>query len=556
MSDSGQENVYSSGTITRQLQFPRRHTKVKPSRKRSPARAPRQSTLTQIEFCTPTSSAVVLETDSEDSSHSRKPRKKRRKLRNDKRQSTLTQLLPKISSDELDSAELLFSDDESKSIQETQYEAGSRPAQALTESSGPRSVPRSPQEDVDKVAQSPKVPRSATRRESSPIVPSTPKQNRRQEVPSSQTPQSMLFSARSRDQDRSPSRSQPSPTRFRKPALPPPKASSKVAIKRDPHVSDHRSHHHVVPDSQFDDLGAIITFDNINSSPGVPGTFLPNVPKTQYQSSVDDFTQYSKILDPACSALDRDASRYMYTQRMVHLDRADVQHKQLQAHDDTSSPPKQQNHHLLVPSETIDLTSTAPSPASLPSPTHTPPASPTPKAKIRSSQATTVAGTQPTFLLQHSSHHPSPVLGGDSSPLPEIADSDDTDSETQSRRVMHLFPNSDDENDKTPRRRAKDVLPDSLLEFTVPPPPVWSSSPLPVADAEEMPDSEGEGLRPPPWMSSPPPPSSSAHGSSPQPGGEQKSSGEGKQIKDYSLAPPSSGWRSSGARRSRPYERA
>ncbi|KAF2149293.1 hypothetical protein K461DRAFT_270904 [Myriangium duriaei CBS 260.36] len=628
MTGSDRDRVYRSGPGTRQQRFPARKTTIKPSLRRgSSGRTTQQSTLTQLDFCTPQSSSVVHETDSEDEYHAEQPRRKRRKLQPNKRQNTLTQMLPgradSNSDSELDDWPIR---DELKVVQETQWDPDAR---EITESASAASSfleEKSRSLEPDIVRDSPVGQRPADTRSHSPIVLSTPVRTQREEIPSSQTPQSILFTKHSRPRQdslhRSPLKDRStnvvdvpasptsrnvdtetlpkpvSPIQFRKPLVPSPRKDVEFSINDKAVTPPKLTRFSTIPDSQFDDSNDITIDDDTQTSPRVPATYFPDTYRTQLQSSVEGLSQYGKHFDPACSALDRDALRFEYTQ--LSPDEFHSPHAISPIREFLSRNPGDQSTRffeddraatfLNPPAEMIDLTSDI---ADLPSPQPNSPASslPTPikiqrsspiripveeRPKVRSSQATTVAGTQdqaPWSSRIPQTHFPplqdqdntsssptrddnpptsspfpqvpsSPLLGTSirhspftvhtySSP-PIVQDSDESDDD-----ITLLPPTSDGLNTPRPatgkQRRfklAREVLPDSLLDFTVPEPPAWSSSPFRRSDDTD--DDNGK---------------TQAQAAGPSLGEEQQPKGNVGADADYSLPPPSSGWRSSARQR-------
>ncbi|GAB7349223.1 hypothetical protein MBLNU459_g8387t1 [Dothideomycetes sp. NU459] len=358
------ETVYRSEPIERQKKFPGRKQNVRTRRSLPPNLRKAQSTLTQLDWSFTSTSSDVAEhegaaediDDDDDEFEVQKPRKKRRKTMSDrKRQATLTQI-------DFGQANTSFLDDDPSDL--------GQPG-CVNEDAEDCEDERVPESDC-----SPQIPRQdpitgkSPKRMPSPIqkarildtvfstspasdVLSTPHKIRRIEIPSSNTPQSILLSTHSRRSFPSP---QKSPLGERSMNLSTHEPSSNhSAILDSPiklaspqtqqsmgkqpvfHVPSKPIlvHKNTIPDSddtteltlsprrpkrnttiqdtQFDAFGPEITAD----------TDLDGDEERDriYGIDMSDGEDYDGF-DPVCSALDRDAARFMQTQRLLDHQRA------------------------------------------------------------------------------------------------------------------------------------------------------------------------------------------------------------------------------------------
>ena len=612
MSSQDPETVYRSGPpAPRQKRFPGRQRTVRHAQAATNIGLQRQqSTLTQLDFCTPSPSSFddiegVEDTEYASSNAGSKRRKVKKKTL---RQTTMTQLYSSFdtepSDDILDLPEETVLDS---------FAAYPRPVEDMERVGLVKKEHDSPRPTLQ-------LENKTTTTDFAPIlimntpprtsVPQTPTKKWKDEIPSSQTPQSIMLSGRSRRSLYSPHRSplkerssniQMSPRKLRDgkifspdkvyiaslkspeliPASPP-----ENAVFRKPVIRKHESNETIpdsedkevgvsvspplrrvqntVQDSQWESLGEEILLGN-RGLQVIAETQRFNIPATHYAETqlgvTDDEDGYTdeegatyNTYDPACSALDRDAARFMQTQKLQNARR--LLNSDMAWHPDTifatvepphpphshtsqeevDMPDDDQDDHASVSThsiaetpdpddadlteipaipkniETIDLTSTPQLPAtSSPrpeSPTHTvlikaePIRSSPPPIPL--SQATTVDNiTQiPHHGTLHSSPRPflgrrlrSPELPSDmisSSPLPHNPSSPQAKhapAGNERRSSFSLYTSDsllqsahrDDEYNGGPTqrrrmgkrlKRATEVLPDSLLDFSLPVAPV------------------------------------------------------------------------------------
>lgn len=672
-----EDRVYRSGPRYQQKHFPDTRRTTRLSMQPSSGRSNQQSTLTQLDFaCTPSSSFAFPEDDLSDSEFQEPRKTKRRKKHHESKtkQTTLTQLVSSF--EEPHHGENLPWDLEN-AIQETQW----RPDPEFDISKLERD-PHSHDEvglpdfkysrvEQDVVRESPTTDSSKELRHPSPAAHSSPLKTpskrfgRNQVIPSSETPQSIHFTAHSRGSSYSPSRSPlqerstnpvfspvlasqhgdqtpdkngaayledqderhsndllVSPIIFRKPQIPVRRDETQT-IKASP--QKHHRTRNVVQDSQIDDVGETLEYEQLVDSTYIPGTELPHVVASQYHSSATDLSMPASIYDPVGSALDRDAARFGETQRLdlptMAQDRSGIHtapsvnvsgfdgavDEELDMNTETRDYAYGARSSVKHSAETIDLTSDLPSQPGTPTstaatperhrhnvPQHVPnPTDLISPLKPRPSQATTVDGTQsgppsPSRVPQTCLPRSSPPIVEDRSspPPPPIPSSPQLGSSPpKTRRHLHssfepytlastcqgssqsnryryrqeiedsqVEDLDNEEITEAKRRRlkrAQEVLPDSLLDFSMPMAPPLTSSATAKEDDPVAVENAGSGdvqLD----MTGLPGASDSAEVENQDASCGNKdhnSPAPPAARKDYSLAPPSSGWRSSGRTR-------
>ncbi|KAF4554370.1 Hypothetical protein D9617_4g001230 [Elsinoe fawcettii] len=663
MPSAAQDKVYRRGQGVRQQHFGDIKTtkKPKPSLSRRQSSVVKiQSTLTQIEYCTPLSS-LAKEDDGDDSDYPEGPKRKKRKSKHlSLAQKTLTQMLsspgPPINYEEI-------SHGHGDTIQETQWQplpgteesadehvVHSTPRTIRAESEADRTPgKRDASEELDAIKDSPMTPTGRAVYAQLISRPNTTAKYQDREIP--ETPQSVSSPLTIREggrlesesplkirsvikspqivistqhssykgdeagrvspgpKHRVPMESQTiSPIPFRKPLLP-----ARCTQARGGHVgSPSKPPRLIVEDSQVDDFGETLQDYVIES------TYVPNSGHNVFEASYLQPTQRpgssaqhsvsTSVYDPIMSALNRDEDRFGETQRRVNGNIFDAEEKQtVQGHigldgvwDQVEVPPpghSDAEDEVQEPraksTETIDLTSDAPG-SHVGTPTSTPvsPAQPdrrdfaaptvsygsTDLRLPRPSQATTVGEIPsnppspsriPQTYMPKSSPPPlltsspppgpissSPQLGTLDRPPPRSSFTPYTYAEHGYAEQLDW----DNDEDPTPERdsrlaepgearrrlrrlkRGEEVLPDSLLDFTIPTAPPWTSSPPRPQDDEDdeeviqAADGENEdGV------------ACKDFGNVDL--GIDLSSSPPAVQKDYSLDPPSSDWRSSGRSR-------
>ena len=189
------ETVYPSGPAPpRQRRFPAQTRTTRPRRSSTRESMIReQSTLTQLDFCTPPPrSAAVEDTDEEDHGHER-TRRARKRRRAGGKQTTMTQFYCSFGTDPGD--ELCeLPDDTIEDI---------RPLSPL------KDLPTTGNGKQDAITERPSSPVICHAAEPGnfTFAPQTPSKRLHDEVPSSQTPQSIYLTGRTRRQLYSPQRS-------------------------------------------------------------------------------------------------------------------------------------------------------------------------------------------------------------------------------------------------------------------------------------------------------------------------------------------------------------
>ncbi|PNS15075.1 hypothetical protein CAC42_2304 [Sphaceloma murrayae] len=624
MSRSSEDKVYRAGLRYQQKHLPatRKRTRLASAQAKL-TKQDSQSTLTQLDFGTPSSSfATAPEEDISDDEHveTRKPKRQKRESSSKGRQTTLTQMLSSF--EEYQEGDEDVPLDPEQSVRETQIplQVTNFPvfptALAHTEDTGADSI--------DLVKESPSTGNSKANPRASPHANSTPIRHsgKRQinEIVSSVTPQSSIDTGRSirvrSRNDRSPLKdrstnipsspvagslprdsdppgceepessddddtlagSRPmSPIVFRKPLRPAKQPNTQAATKN---IGTKRTRS-FVQDSQADELGESLGDYQMVESTYIPGTEMPQRGFTQLDSSSSYLTMPNSICDPVGSALDRDAARFGQTQRS-ELPLAVESPKMfsegprtkngedgtLDLGPDVRVETRDYAYEINSPkkrsSETIDLTSDVPSPQpGTPTSTAVTPLRQrrevlrlTPaKAAVQSpsqprpSQATTVDGTQsappspsriPQTYMPRSSPPPlehvastDPVVARSSPPYLPLPSSDSPSATPRKSRqarhssfspytlastyhrssppaVQEIADSQMDEEAELGMReqrkwlkRVQEVLPDSLLDYTLPVAPPWTSSP-PVmevieddnedADRKYQPDGDGQDL--------------------------------------------------------------
>lgn len=352
------ETVYQSGAAPpRQRRFPAQSRTIRPRRSSTKQSLIRdQTTLTQLDFCTPPErqqSADETDDDNEDDRKTRPARKRRKQVG---RQTTMTQFYSSFGTDDDDHVYEL-QDDAIEDIK-----------------------PLSPADAGMQTAASIPVMRETSDYGGPTCIPQTPIKMVKDEIPSSQTPQSIYLSGRTRRQLYSPQRSPlkeksdnvqatsrydqsravrqastelplspPDRATFHKPALPKLRHTQTIPDSEDngtlealetqktrsPELKRVRS---TIEDSQFDSLGEEIAFSLERAHPQFvaetqafrrPDATARDrvVQETQFDTLAsdleddDDDEQGHPDFDPACSALDRDAARFMQTQRLLNAGR-------------------------------------------------------------------------------------------------------------------------------------------------------------------------------------------------------------------------------------------
>lgn len=637
---AGSDTVYRSTPALTQRKFTSRRSNTRRTVSgrtslRTPSLPKRQSTLTQLDFGTPTSYDDIEDTSSayEGVEHAR-PRKRRRRNAEDQRQSTLTQLnvLSRVGHDGVKTEQDMVDVEhqEQLHIEWDRMLSGTLDCKP---------------EDLEEVKST--FPETHQQSELCSLgLQRTPRISRTREIPSSQTPQSILFESRhSRRTARSLSRSplkernanipavldivmpglfgpkeqggtEPTTTEefapidqpvFRKPfRFCSKRATARVvdtARQDQAPVLARYAKTKVISDSQFESLGedimqsradAALSIDNASLEPGsvecIPCTFNATLDHghidTRNDEEVDEQDDEHGFIDPACSALSRDAERYMETQRLqgmqtgfglplldtpvvddesiairdfastiIPATRPPLSNEHKEAADDldddgiddddnqdtkswqdldlidTHPDPSQDHVHETPQSdphqstyiEVVDLTSDEAelsdiAPSSPPPPQDLPSSPPVPDQRphhppITASQATTVSNPRTpvaklrTHPAPHQDEEPQPTSSPlsdphDFSPPPKILDISssplvyppsympgDFADEDDARSPQRLFsspsvfssPDQDDSGQpgrrrarKARRRTAKEILPDSLLDFSLPVPPLSS----------------------------------------------------------------------------------
>ncbi|KAG8629030.1 hypothetical protein KVT40_002895 [Elsinoe batatas] len=669
MSHPPEERVYRRGTATHQqhLQNLRRQTKrVKGVTAKRVSES--QSTLTQIEYCTPSCSFVSrLDEDEDGDYQDEAPKRKKQKTKHRSlAQKTLTQMIsspgPPIPHDDSPSASEHF-------ILETQWQALPGSPEVLSSHhdgnevihSTPRPIKSESMQDprpadfeaFDSVKDSPMTPKGIGHQHQRYSRPSTSKKYYDQEVP--ETPQTASSELSIRRSLRRPSESplkerrgsespcivassmksqgQPSPNEddeaaissgtpdyqervspipFRKPLIPLRGIQARAGTASSP---TNRRKEMVVEDSQIDETGDSIPDDCL-----VESTYVPNsggqvsgayhVRHSQIHHSSAQQSMPASIYDPVMSALNRDEARFGQTQmRTTNQNQImSVADQQLESapgaldgtwevvglgeHYVKADDPRELEEDLAYEqtrkqsAETIDLTSdivgsqmgTPTSTAVSPERPHLQTQHATAARDItaslglpRPSQATTIddgpsnppsPSRIPQTYMPRSDNFSRQTLNTSSPPRPPASSPPQADAaeeelkepprsfftpytfDTRSQAQSHILADSSGTRQRSRRlKRGEDILPDSLLDFTIPHAPAWiSSPPMPLQEKEEdEQDSDG-----------------SEHDEDddlPQVAtkdfghvdlGIDLSSSPPVVTKDYSLDPPSNDWRSSG----------
>lgn len=357
------ETIYQSGPAPpRQRRFPAQSRTIRPRRSSTRQSLIRdQSTLTQLDFCTPPERPQSIDDTDDDYGDNKqtKPARKRRKQVG--RQTTMTQFYSSFGTDNEDDIYEL-PDDAIEDIKPlSPAHVGLQPATTLV-----APVPAA-LETVDHGGPA--------------RIPQTPIKMMKHEIPSSQTPQSIYLSGRTRRQLYSPQRSpledksdnvQATPryslpravrqasselplspadrALFQKPTVPKLRHTQTIpdsddngtleALEtqktRSPELKRVRS---TIEDSQFESLGEEITFSLDRAHQQfVAETQAFSRPNATARDRVVQETQFDTLasdlendddnegeaypdFDPACSALDRDAARFMQTQRLLNARR-------------------------------------------------------------------------------------------------------------------------------------------------------------------------------------------------------------------------------------------
>lgn len=583
---AGLETVYRSTPILRQQKFPARRHSSKPPRSSNPSLQRDQSTLTQLDFCTPRPSSDAEEEDAI-LRDSRPRKKKRRKNEDGKRQSTLTQFdfrqpgRPVCgNAEDFEVFDEMCHGDPRDRVRDTQYPAQ---IEADLSEANPGQVRRTENNYCTAIRDF--AVRNAIQSEIQDSQPSTPVKTSLPEVPSSQSPQSILLTNKTLRHFNSP---KPSPLKersvnigdsstknasplnakynsliddspikspvFRKPEMPRRRAVDVVPDSDgvQPEESESPRLHRfnsIIQDSQLGSLGEEITMDYPTQ------IVVPASDRAETQATLD--TQDLNLEyyeDPACSALDRDAARYMQTQRLLdqqlgiipctveeHVpemtpatylecpnlppnqdaeDGQDAAHGEgAEGEDETASnkthslpesPIKRETSPTItfpLDVEVVDLTSdeTIVEDADPSTPPSSPPQQPrqasprrTPEKHIPSSppafhpsQATTVDVTQRSLQPSPSPEriHRIDLFSSSPLPLPPLSSSQLGGDEYRKRQEYEIPSSSADSGFddydaveamadgtiKKKRRTAEELLPDSLLDFSLPPPPPMSS---------------------------------------------------------------------------------
>ncbi|GAB7338015.1 hypothetical protein MBLNU457_4385t1 [Dothideomycetes sp. NU457] len=356
------ETVYQSGPAPpRQRRFPAQNRTIRPRRSSTRQSLIRdQPTLTQLDFCTPPERQQSTDdTDDEygDNKQSRPARKRRKQIG---RQTTMTQFYSSFGTDQEDDV----------------YEL---PDDAI-EDIKPLSPTRIGIEATTMTTASDTVKRETLRYGNPTCIPQTPIKPVKDEIPSSQTPQSIYLSGRTRRQlylpQRSPLKeksknvqatpvygeqraarqastelplSPPDRATFHTPAVPKLRHTQTIPDSEDngtlealetqktrsPKLKRVTS---TIEDSQFESLGEEITFSLDRAHQQfVAETQAFRRPDATARDRVVQETQFDTLasdledddddeeaypdFDPACSALDRDAARFMQTQRLLNARR-------------------------------------------------------------------------------------------------------------------------------------------------------------------------------------------------------------------------------------------
>ncbi|CAD0043445.1 unnamed protein product [Aureobasidium pullulans] len=380
------DTIYRSETPLRQKKFPNRRRSVRSSGVSTPAPLRQQSTLTQQPHW-PDEDGAYEEDELE---RSRPKRKKRKSEGNSdgKKQTTMTQFVPSSfigerydgpadllvqfaqpdsfdgvrdsqSQPVLNCIQDIDQDDEDvNAVEEKDVEVDDDDTQQKGHSQRTHTSSELGDERVDSA-----FPKQQARLRPSPelSVPvmhlRTPKRRFMSEIPSSNTPQSAIISICSaktmRSPDRSPLRSKsinawsqhrsPEDTRMSpvpespvKPISPfrlsPVKRRATFLVPDKPPALQHRS---TIPDSEDTATQAKFRSQIPDTQMDMFGEEIDPVTETQYP--VDTYTQYggtyyaendySYNIDPVCSALDRDAARFLQTQRLRDQAGYDAFHK-------------------------------------------------------------------------------------------------------------------------------------------------------------------------------------------------------------------------------------
>ncbi|KAF2227511.1 hypothetical protein BDZ85DRAFT_254426 [Elsinoe ampelina] len=670
MSRPQEERVYRRGTATHQQHFQHLKRQTKGVKRAAAKRVSEsQSTLTQIEYCTPSGSFVSRLGEDEDGDYQDEaPKRKKQKTKQRLlAQKTLTQMIsspgPPIPHDDSQSASEHF-------ILETQWQA--LPGSPEIPSTHPNdneviySTPCPTKSDsmqdprpadfeaFDNVKDSPMTPKAIGHNQQRYSHPSTLKKFYDQEVPETpQTGSSELSIMRSlrrpsesplkdrggsqspcivassmktqgrpssnEDDEASISSETPdnqervSPIPFRKPLLPLRGTQARTGTASSP---TSRRKQMIVEDSQIDEIG-----DSIRDDCLVESTYVPNsggqvlgtchVRHSQIHHSSAQQSMPASVYDPVMSALNRDEARFGQTQtRTTNQNQImSVADQQFEAasgalggtwevirpgeHDVEDDPGELEGDLAYEQArkesaETIDLTSDiAGSQMGTPTSTAVSPERPhlrTQHAPVtrdvtvsvglpRPSQATTVddgpsnppsPSRIPQTYMPRSyclSRQPldtsSPPRPPASSPPQANAAEEDPnepprssftpytyDTRSQARSLM-LAESSGARRRSRRLKRGEDILPDSLLDFTIPNAPAWMSSPpMPLQEEEEEEDKKDPDGSERDEDDELPQVATKDFGHVDL--GIDLSSSPPVVTKDYSLDPPSSDWRSSG----------
>jgi hypothetical protein len=354
------DTIYRKETPLRQKKFPSRRRSLRSSAVGVPAPVRQQSTLTQQPdwIVSRTSQTSDEEYEEDELQKSRPTRKKRKSSGDGKKQTTMSQYVPSSFSGEQQyhgpARHLLtrvLQHDQSHGIRESHLSSsfGQDQDQIMQQSSSGQD-----EERVDSAFSKPQVrPRSSPSPElSAPAMHlRTPKRRLVSEIPSSNTPQSAIVSICKYQTTRSPERSplkgrsinnpldtarmSPVPESPIKPISPfrispiKPQNRPVFIIPDKPPTLQHRS---TIPDSE-DTPTQVTPFKKAKFRSQVPDTQMDMFgeeidPITATQYAAGNYTQhggetyyaendnYSYNFDPVCSALDRDAARFMQTQRL------------------------------------------------------------------------------------------------------------------------------------------------------------------------------------------------------------------------------------------------